>query len=176
MLVPEVLACDVPDVMMLDAIEDMIAPLIVGPVPNTLAPEPVEVVTPVPPFATGSVPVTPVVNGRPVALVSVPELGVPNAPPLTTGAPAEPTLTARAVATPVPRPETPVDTGSPVQLVSVPEVGVPSSGVVNDGDTRSAFVATAVAILANSVLISVPLTIFKGSPGDRASLVAKLVL
>jgi hypothetical protein len=36
------------------------------------------VVLPVPPFATGSVPVTPVVNGRPVQLVNVPEDGVPN--------------------------------------------------------------------------------------------------
>jgi hypothetical protein len=42
-----------------------------------LAPE--DVVTPVPPLVTGSVPVTPVVSGRPVALVSVKETGVPNA-------------------------------------------------------------------------------------------------
>ena len=154
----------------------MVGVEIVGLVPSTFAPEPVEVVTPVPPLATGSVPVTPVVSGRPVALVNVPELGVPKAPPYTTGAPAEPTLTARAVATPVPRPTTPVDTGSPVQFVSVPEVGVPRTGVVNEGDIKSALVATAVAMLANSVLISVPLTIFNGSPGDRESLVAKLVL
>jgi hypothetical protein len=40
----------------------------------------------------------------------------------------------------------------------------------------SVFVATAVAILLNSVSISVPLTIFKGLPGDRLSLVAKLVV
>lgn len=78
----------------------------VGEVPNTLAPLPVEVVTPVPPLATGSVPlifvvkeqyavavefvpplamgrvpVTPVVIGRPVQLVSVPLEGVPKAPP-----------------------------------------------------------------------------------------------
>ncbi len=38
---------------------------------------PVEVVTPVPPFATGSVPVTPVVSGSPVALVSTAADGVP---------------------------------------------------------------------------------------------------
>jgi hypothetical protein len=50
------------------------------------------------------VPVTPVVNGRPVTLVNVPLDGVPNAPPLITKAPAEPVFTARAVATPVPRP------------------------------------------------------------------------
>ena len=38
---------------------------------------PVEVVTPVPPFATGKVPVTPVVKGKPVALVKVTDCGVP---------------------------------------------------------------------------------------------------
>jgi hypothetical protein len=35
------------------------------------------VVKPVPPFATGNVPVTPVDNGNPVAFVSVPLCGVP---------------------------------------------------------------------------------------------------
>ena len=60
------------------------------------------------------------IDAVPVRFVTVPELGVPNAPPLTTGAPAVPTLTAKAVATPVPRPDTPVLMGRPVQLVSVP--------------------------------------------------------
>lgn len=73
-----------------------------GLVPNTSAPEPVSPVTavarlalegvprksatpepnevmPVPPFATGRVPVTPVVKGSPVVLVSTPEAGVPRA-------------------------------------------------------------------------------------------------
>ena len=58
--------------------------------------------TPVPPLAAGRIPVTPVVSGKPVALVSVPEEGVPSAPPLTTKAPAEPVLTPSAVTTPVP--------------------------------------------------------------------------
>lgn len=35
----------------------------------------------VPPFATGSVPITPVVSGNPVAFVKVPDAGVPSAPP-----------------------------------------------------------------------------------------------
>jgi hypothetical protein len=48
-----------------------------GLVPSTFAPEPVELVTPVPPLATGNVPVTPVLNGKPVQLVNVPEDGVP---------------------------------------------------------------------------------------------------
>jgi hypothetical protein len=49
----------------------------VGEVASALAPLPVEVVTPVPPLATSNVPVTPVVKGKPVQLVSVPEVGVP---------------------------------------------------------------------------------------------------
>ena len=34
---------------------------------------------PVPPLAVGRIPVTPVVNGRPVRLVATPEAGVPRA-------------------------------------------------------------------------------------------------
>lgn len=68
-----------------------------------------------------------------VQFVNVPEEGVPNTPPFTTGAPAEPTFTAKAVATPVPKPEMPVATGSPVVFVSVPEAGVPKAGVTNVG-------------------------------------------
>ena len=105
----------------------------VGLVDNTVLPEPVEVVTPVPPLATGNVPVTPVDKGKPVKLVAVPPEGVPNAPPFTTGAPAVPTLTAKAVATPVPSPETPVEIGRPVALVKVALVGVPNIGVTNVG-------------------------------------------
>jgi hypothetical protein len=65
-------------VITLDAIELRTAPEIDGEVPNTFAPEPVEVVTPVPPFATGRVPVTPVVKGKPVTFVIVPEDGIPS--------------------------------------------------------------------------------------------------
>ena len=56
----------------------------------------------VPPLAIGRVPVTPVVKGRPVTLVKVPDEGVPRAPPFTTKAPAVPTATPSAVTTPVP--------------------------------------------------------------------------
>ena len=73
-------------------------------------------------------------------------------------------------------PVTPVVNGNPVQLVKVPADGVPMLGVVKVGLTKSALVATAVAMLLNSVSISVPLTIFKGLPEDRLSLVAKFVL
>ena len=93
---------------------------------------------PVPPLPTGRVPVTPVVSGRPVALVSVPEEGVPSAPPSTTTEPAVPVLTASAVATPVPRPLTPDEIGRPVALVSVAAEGVPRFGVVKIGEVVSA--------------------------------------
>lgn len=158
----------------------------VGLVANTKAPEPVSSVTaaakfalegvprnvatpvpklvmPVPPFATGSVPVTPVVSGRPVALVKVAEAGVPSAGVTRVGLVAktkEPVPVSsdtaaarfallgvpRNVATPVPRlvmpvppfatgkvPVTPVVRGSPVALVRVAEAGVPSAGVTNVG-------------------------------------------
>lgn len=106
----------------------------VGLVSSTTLPEPVDVVTPVPPLATGNVPVTPVVRGRPVTFVIVPEEGVPKTPPFTTGAPAEPTFTAKAVATPVPKPDTPVEIGKPVAFVNVPDAGVPNTGVTKVGD------------------------------------------
>jgi len=50
----------------------------VGLVDKTILPEPVEVVTPVPPLATGNVPVTPLDKGNPVALVNTPLAGVPS--------------------------------------------------------------------------------------------------
>jgi hypothetical protein len=51
----------------------------VGLLESTALPVPVDVVTPVPPLATGKVPVTPVVKGSPVTLVITPLAGVPNA-------------------------------------------------------------------------------------------------
>jgi hypothetical protein len=90
-------------------------------------------------LVTGRFPVTPVVKGRPVALVKVPLNGVPNAPPFKRKEPAEPVLIANAVATPVPNPEIPVDTGKPVAFVNVPEAGVPNAGVVNDGLFKCVF-------------------------------------
>ena len=59
------------------------------------------------------------IEAVPVRFVTVPLVGVPNAPLNSTGAPALPVLTARAVAMPVPRPDTPVLMGRPVQLVRV---------------------------------------------------------
>lgn len=84
----------------------------VGEVPKTNAPEPVSLVTAAAKFALDGVarnvampvpsPLTPVEIGSPVALVSVPDEGVPSAPLNVTNAPAEPTLTPSAVRTPVP--------------------------------------------------------------------------
>jgi hypothetical protein len=53
-----------------------------------------------------------------------------------------------------------------VPLAAVEAVGVP----VKAGLSRSALVVIAVAMLLNSVSISVPLTIFKGLPVARVSL------
>ena len=155
----------------------------VGPLDNTLLPEPVDVVTPVPPLATGSVPVTPVANGSPVTLVIKPLAGVPS-----TGATKVGLLDSTLLPLPVEvvTPEPPLATGKvpvvppsigkPVALVNVALVGVPKAGVTSVGELRSAFVAIAVEMLTNSVLISVPLTILSGSPDGSASLVAKFVL
>jgi hypothetical protein len=91
-------------------------------------------------------PETPVEIGRPVAFVRVAEDGVPSAGVTRVGEVAktsepEPVSSvtavirlalegvARAVATPVPRPEIPVDTGSPVPFVRTTAEGVPRAGV-----------------------------------------------
>src|SRR5690606_23077134 len=87
----------------------VIAPV---PLPTRMLPA-VSEVAPIPPRATVRVPVVPPTIGRPVALVRVPDDGVPSAPPLVTNEPAVPTLTPSAVATPVPNPETPVLIGRP---------------------------------------------------------------
>ena len=68
----------------------------------------------------------------PVRLVATPDDGVPRAPPFVTNEPAEPTLTASAVPTPVPRPVIPA-IGRPVPLVKVTADGVPKFGVVKTG-------------------------------------------
>ena len=119
----------------------------VGDVENTSEPDPVSSVTAAARLALVGVvknvatpvprPDTPVEIGRPVAFVSVPDDGVPRAPPFTTTAPPEPTAIPSAVATPVPKPDTPVEIGSPVAFVSVTEVGVPRMGVTSVGDVAN---------------------------------------
>ena len=104
----------------------------------------------VPPLAVGSVPVTPVVKGSPVALVrvalvGVPRIGVTNVGEVAKTAEPLPVSSvkaearfaldgvARKVATPVPRPDTPVLIGKPVAFVKVALVGVPRIGVTRVG-------------------------------------------
>ena len=103
------------------------------------------VVWPVPPLAMGSVPVTPVVKGSPVALVRVTLVGVPRMgvtkvgevlktfepDPVDVVTPVPPFVTANV-------PVTPVDKGKPVALVNVTLVGVPRIGVINVGDVAKA--------------------------------------
>ena len=74
-----------PSAMLVEPIvtDELVRPLfgIVATAVNALVPlpnsQPESVVAPVPPLATGNVPVTPVVRGRPVAFVSVTAEGVP---------------------------------------------------------------------------------------------------
>ena len=98
---------------------------------------------PVPPLATGRVPVTPVVKGKPVKLVATPDVGVPSKGVTNVGDVDKTTDPVPVeVVTPVPPfktgnvPVTPVDKGKPVKLVATPEVGVPSNGVTSVGDVE----------------------------------------
>jgi hypothetical protein len=68
-----------PDVDPSRAIAPLMAGVVkVGVLLRTRLPVPVLVPVPVPPLAGGSTPVTPVVSGRPVALVRVTEAGTPS--------------------------------------------------------------------------------------------------
>ena len=104
-----------------------------------------------PPLANGNTPVTPVVKGSPVQLVSVPLDGVPSTGVTSVGEVAKHKAplpvsfvtavarlalvgVAKKVATPAAKPLTPVLIGSPVQLVNVPLDGVPNDGVTNAGE------------------------------------------
>jgi len=95
----------------------------VGLVFKTTLPVPVLVVTPVPPLATGRVPVTPVVSGSPVAFVNTAEEGVPNAGVTNVGLVFKTTLPVPVfVVTPVP----------PLATFNVP-ANVTAPCVVEDG-------------------------------------------
>jgi len=109
------------------------------------------------------------IEAVPVKLVTVPLEGVPNAPPFTTGAPAVPTLTAKAVATPVPKPLTPVDIGRPVALVKTPLAGVPNAGVTNVGlvaNTKAPVPVSSVTAAARLALEGVPKNVATPVPND----------
>jgi hypothetical protein len=151
-----------------------------GEVANTKAPLPVSSVTADAKLADEGVakkvatfaakPDTPVEIGRPVQLVRVPEVGVPNNGVVRVGDVAntkrpDPVSSvtavaklaedgvAKNVATLAAKPDTPVEIGRPVQLVSVPEDGVPKAGVVRTGDvanTKSPLPVSSDIIPANS--------------------------
>lgn len=79
------------------------------------------VVVPVPPLATGSVPVTPVVSGSPVKFVATPEAGVPSAGVTSVGEFDNTTFPEPVdVVTPVP----PLATAKVPATVTAPEVAV----------------------------------------------------
>jgi hypothetical protein len=141
----------------------------VGEVLKTFEPDPVDVVTPVPPFVTANVPVTPVDKGNPVALVNVTLVGVPKTGVTKVGEVAntkdpEPVSSetavarlalegvAKNVAIPVPKPETPVLIGNPVAFVKTPLEGVPSAGVVKVGLVSVLFVSVCVPVRVTTVL------------------------
>jgi hypothetical protein len=112
-------------------------------VPRKVAtPEP-KLVIPVPPLATGKVPVTPVVSGKPVALVRVADEGVPNAGVTSVGL-LDRTLLPVPVDVPTPVPPFVTLSNGPASnsasmvskslLILVPHVSVdaPTSGLVNN--------------------------------------------
>ena len=86
-------------------------------------------------------------------LAKLPLDGVPRAPPLTTKAPSVPTLTARAVNTPVPVPVRPVEIGSPIAFVSVRADGTPRLGVVSVGDVANTMLPEPVVVLPSAVTV-----------------------
>jgi len=125
----------------------------------------------VPPLAVGKVPVTPVVKGKPVALVNVALVGVPRIGVTSVGLVAK-TLAplpvssvkaaarfaldgvARKVATPVPRPDTPVPIGRPVAFVKVALVGVPRIGVTRVGEVASTLLPVPVLVTETMFLLA----------------------
>ena len=135
-----------------------------GDTANTFAPVPVSSVSAAAKLAEDGVaknvatlaakPETPVEIGRPVQLVNVPEVGVPNNGVVRVGDVANTKSpvpvssvtadikfaddgVAKKVATPAAKPDTPVEIGRPVQLVRVPEEGVPKAGVTRVGEVAN---------------------------------------
>ena len=103
-------------------------------------------------------------------LARLPLEGVPSAPLNVTKAPAEPTLTARAVKTPVPVPVRPVEIGRPVAFVSVRADGTPRLGVVSVGDDARTILPEPVVVLPSAVTVPVV-----GNVNDVVPVVVKVV-
>ncbi len=122
------------------------------------------VVAPVPPFAIGKVPVTPVVKGKPVAFVNTPDAGVPKAGAVKVGevkvlfvkvsVPAKvakvPDAAGRVIAVPVPA-------TAGAEMVAVPDVdpanatevaeATPKVGVTNVGEVANTKAPEPVSLL-----------------------------
>lgn len=163
---------------------------LVGVPKNVAIPDPNEVI-PVPPFATGSVPVTPVVKDKLVALLKLTDVGVPKIGVVNVGdvpktnAPVPVSLVtavakfalvgvAKNVKTPEPAPVRPVEIGSPVALVSVIKVGTPRLGVVKVGDNEGALRFNKVAFALTTALISFASTSLKFLAGSDKGKVLSL--
>ena len=154
----------------------------VGDVANTFAPVPVSSVKAAAKLALVGVaknvatpvasPDTPVLIGKPVALVNVALDGVPKAGVTSVGLVANTndpvpvsSVTAAArfaldgvaknVAIPVPKPETPVLMGKPVVFVKTPLAGVPRAGVVNIGLVSVLFVSVWVPVSVATTDVSI---------------------
>lgn len=132
---------------------------------------PLSVAAPDPPFPTGSVPVTPVLSGKPVRLVATPLAGVPRAgvtrvgDVANTSAPVPVSLVtaairlaldgvAKNVATPVPSPLTPVLMGRPVALVRTPLEGVPRAGVTSVGEVAKTIAPVPVSSVTAAIALA----------------------
>jgi len=153
----------------------------VGEVAKTSEPVPVSSVTAAARLALDGVarkvatpvprPDTPVLMGRPVALVKVALEGVPRAgvtkvglvantraPDPVSSVMADARLAelgvARKVAMPVPRPDTPVEIGKPVAFVKVPEEGVPSAGVTSVGEVARTLLPVPVLVTLTKFLLA----------------------
>ena len=83
----------------------------------------------------------------------LPLLGVPSAPLNVTKAPADPTLIARAVRTPVPVPVRPVEIGKPTAFVRLTDDGVPSAGADSVGDVANTMLPEPVVVLPSAVTV-----------------------
>lgn len=102
-------------------------------------------------FVTGKLPVTPVDNGKPVAFVSVPDEGVPKAPPGATKS--VPATAAESAAVPLPL-STPVKVVAPVPPLAT--TSVPASVTVPELVTGPPEVVRPVVPPDTSTLVTVP--------------------
>ena len=142
-------------------------------------PEPVTVMaalfaTPVPPLAAGSVPVTPVVSGKPVRLVATPLVGVPSNGVTRVGE-VDSTLLPEPVlvVTPVP----PLATASVPASVTVPEEVIGPPLVVNPvvpPETSTLVTEPAPGPVNATVMAPLPLVMVTPEPAVRVVFVSVL--